>query len=458
MGPELVRGVPLDKIGPGHPYWSADWEPPEDFIRPRLKDHQERLESVKRGAGKGQGKHVMFMVQRQVHRGLSVLNFLQTGDVHPYQLVGKRWFSDKSLRSYDTIYRLVATLEELSKFDIDVTPAEWLRQRLHERYAQNPTDFRLEAAVRDMYHDAKLTELRAKNGFVNIGRPARTKTPRRKKGGKGGAPPPPSESPEGARAGAGAETPPRKPKGTPGAAPGHTGAPPTASATATATAGATSGKKRKVSAMHDSGEGEDADTGGNSGSSGGGRWGHSEKRRFAHFVAVPDEVPDSDLEYDGYTSTDSFSQGNVTPYDWRVVQVRIPNVASSTVTTQYWHWLEAPEHQMRHRKKAGGPRADRQGAGPQHDGGMFEHQVLRDVDPDVSWGVYKDPTDLHLRLGEITQITCASDSLKIIVGTQPYGNVQYRGDVLGRFKRERTKRRFLSFLRDRGVKMVNRTA
>ncbi len=141
-------------------------------------------------------------------------------------------------------------------------------------------------------------------------------------------------------------------------------------------------------------------------------------------VTAPDTAAD-ELEYYGYTSTDSFSTDSVLRIDWRVYQIKTSKMASSTNITQYWHWCASDN--------------------------LFEHQVLRDVDP-VSWGVYKEPIDFHLRLEELTEVSYATASPRIVVNTKPYRDIEHRGDILAEFKRDRTKRRFLSFLRDRGVK------
>ncbi len=82
--------------------------------------------------------------------------------------------------------------------------------------------------------------------------------------------------------------------------------------------------------------------------------------------------------------------------------------------------------------------------------------MLRDVYP-ASWGVYKDPINFHLHLMEITQIEYAHDSLTVVLATRKVEEVDYRGDVLAQFVRERTKRRFLQFMKKKDVKLVKTT-
>ncbi len=169
--PEIMRNVPVAKISPDHAYWASSWKPLEDIIRPRLEYWQSRYSTLVKESRGDPDKHAKFLAGRQTNRGLAVMNFLKTGELHPYQIVGKKWMKD-GLMNYDTVHRLVATLEELTKFNLDVTPIEWLRQRLHEVYTADPDAFKLEKVVHNLYHDQKLKALRAKNGFGNIGRPS----------------------------------------------------------------------------------------------------------------------------------------------------------------------------------------------------------------------------------------------------------------------------------------------
>lgn len=139
-----------------------------------------------------------------------------------------------------------------------------------------------------------------------------------------------------------------------------------------------------------------------------------------------------DLKYEGYTSSDSFSNDRVMTVDWRVYQVKHRDRTSNMRVTQYWHWVDEEA--------------------------LFEHQVLEDVlDRRVKWGVYKDPIDFHLRLRELTEITYAPNTLNVIIGTQQIRGVTYRGDIMAQFKRERTKKRFLEFLQKKGIKLVKTT-
>ena len=150
----------------------------------------------------------------------------------------------------------------------------------------------------------------------------------------------------------------------------------------------------------------------------------SNKKQRLESEAIPE-----DLDCSGYTSSDSYSKDHVWNEDWRVYQVKTRNISTSKLVTQYWHWVVQEN--------------------------MFEHQVLKDVKgKKISWGVYKEPINLHLHLSELTEVVYASGSQKIIIGTKPIENVAWRGDVLAHFKRDRTKRRFLTFIQSKGVRLI----
>jgi hypothetical protein len=89
-------------------------------------------------------------------------------------LLAKRFLhtSKGGITSYDTLFRLSESLSELEKFNLDVTPVEWMRHRLHEIYESEGPNFNMPRTIHDFYHDKKLASLRAKAGFRNIGRPS----------------------------------------------------------------------------------------------------------------------------------------------------------------------------------------------------------------------------------------------------------------------------------------------
>lgn len=130
----------------------------------------------------------------------------------------------------------------------------------------------------------------------------------------------------------------------------------------------------------------------------------------------------SELDDDGYTSTDSLTDSQLHPTDWRLRQVKTRRFATNPDVTQYWRWGL---------------------------GNDIEHQVLESVKP-ITWSVFKEPFNFHLQLDNIHQVAFAQSSTLVLVvhkigrGGQDIGP---RGDMMAQFKRDRTKRRFLSILR-----------
>ncbi|KAL2206209.1 hypothetical protein CC79DRAFT_1322693 [Sarocladium strictum] len=173
--PECMQDVPVGKIDKDHPYWESHWKDVrKDITRQweRWKEkHQATIEAEARGEKGGSSK---YQIGRQVNRGAKILEFLDSGKISPYQLLAKRFLhtSKGGITSYDTLFRLSESLSELEKFNLDVTPVEWLRHRLHEIYELEGPNFNMPRTIHDFYHDKKLASLRAKAGFRNIGRPS----------------------------------------------------------------------------------------------------------------------------------------------------------------------------------------------------------------------------------------------------------------------------------------------
>lgn len=408
--PEIMRGVPIARITPDHAYWESSWRPLEESIQARLDTWKDKLAQQLRD----REKH--FMAGRQVNRGTAIMDFLQNGSIHPYQFIAKPWFTN-SLFTYDTVYRLVAILEELPKLGITVAPLDWARQRMHELYLEQGDQFNVAKTIHDFYHDPKLAFLRHKAGHRSIGRPAGMKRGEkrgnhRKIGQKRKESASASATPDGKR------------------------------------------KKRRHSSVGSSHHGtpvyreQPAELIMNSRQSG---MPPLQPRPSDITSVPPQKTPvlgstgilgrsstaaadaSEDFETSGYTTSDSFSRDKVMKVDWRVYQIKTATQTTNTEITQYWHWVETVQ--------------DDDGTKIEH---MFEHQVLRDVDP-PSWGVYKEPIDFHLRLKEVEYIEWAPESQKIIVHTRKLPDVKYRGNVQAHFKRNRTKKRFLGFLNRRGV-------
>lgn len=185
--PKCMRGVPVEKISPTHPYYNESWE--KDIIT-SLKEKQvvfRQRQLEHKDAGE---KTKMFMNQRQVNRGDRSIKFLEDGPFHPYQLLAKDYMQSHIV-GYDTLFRLAETYRELEGYQENgtclVTPGDWIRQRLHEvitdfeksNSVRNP--FNLAQAVSGLYGDPKLIALRRLNGKKSVGRPSL--------GGSAGQPP-----------------------------------------------------------------------------------------------------------------------------------------------------------------------------------------------------------------------------------------------------------------------------
>ncbi|KAK3950050.1 hypothetical protein QBC32DRAFT_24833 [Pseudoneurospora amorphoporcata] len=429
--PPCMRGVPLARIGPDHPYWDPEWVALEEPVQAQLAKWSEKYEKLKNEGGAASTK---YLAGRQQNRGKLILEFLANGEFHPYQLMAKHLIN-KAYTGYDNLYRMVQVLQELARFkQLDVTPSQWLRHRLHEMHEELGDKFNLGKAVENLYSDPKLRQLRSESGFGNIGRPRGYKPTMADKGEDGPAPKKTSKGTKRKAAAPAGDDPanqslaeeqlrvtePQAADGT--SAPSKPPSPHPSPPSASGDIGHTHAHHHPPAAKH---------------------------HQPSPSVTLKMLAPAEDLYYEGYTSDDSFSGDKIQEVDWRLLQVRHREMTTNTGITQYWHWLGAGE--------------DLTGRGEEN---CFEHQVLKDVKGRrVTWGVYKEPIDFHLRLEEIEEVVYApegSGCLKILISvkkdTISRDGEESRGDVLAWFKRERTKRRFLTFLRKKGKRVVRSTA
>jgi hypothetical protein len=450
--PELMRGVPLEKISPDHPYWNPAWPSIEEQTRPQLEKWQEKYQKHVDDPNLPQSSK--FLAGRQVNRGKQILDFLENGNLHPYQIVGKNWVT-KGLANYDVVYRLINTLQDLVKYKIDMEPHQWLRMRLNEIYERDRAAFNLVQVVSGLYHDPKIQGIRERSGHGSIGRPSgynmggkkgrksdgANKTPR---GQKRKEPPEasaesPSEMEAGpktgsklkqddhgpaaeqeheqeqelgdlasetsqAEAGPDVERGPKQPK------PRH-GLP--SSPPRSASPSTTQQKQQKT-----------------------------DSSQQATNAAQHEVTTEEDLAYDGYTTVDSFSQDPVLKIDFRLDQVRTRTATTNKRVTQYWHWITGA--------------------------GEFQHQVLSNIKRNahgkviqVSWGVYKDH-DFHIRTPEVLHVAWAPGTLTIVIHKTEAKEAEEveeteeaeEVDMLATFKRERTRTRFLAFLRRKGITVI----
>ncbi|KAL2155689.1 hypothetical protein VTH82DRAFT_431 [Thermothelomyces myriococcoides] len=445
--PPIMRGVPLAKISPEHPYWEPDWRPLEEIVEPVWQKHQEKYDQLERSGTTYRDKH---LANRDAKRGRLILKFLQDGELHPYQLVGKRWINHR-LTNYDTLYRLAQLLtDELPKMNLDVTPSEWLRHRLHELYLEHGDKLDVANWIRRAYHDPKIEQLRLKNGFPRVGRPpahaSKNTEPSSSSSKKATGPrslkrkdphQTPDSTPSKSRMGGWS-------RASPSAA-SDAGSSSATVATTRAGALGQQPKMKKIKIITSQPQFQPSSK--------------PPSSRTPKIIlnspyppsAAGDKVPalkesraavkgkeldqDSALEYDGYTSSDSISGDTLHVNDWRLHQVKTRTFATNPQVTQYWHWVtEQKEHNL------------------------IEHQVLESVGPPVKWSIFKRPYNFHLKLPDIQEVAFARGTNKVVV-THRKGrdgkDLAPRGEIMAEFKRDRTKRRFLTFLRrDKGVKVI----
>ncbi|KAF4512246.1 hypothetical protein G6O67_001411 [Ophiocordyceps sinensis] len=399
--PEIVEGVPVAKIDPGHPYWDLGWPCIKSLVEPQLESWREKNSAALQATARGEGGSAKFQTGRQVNRGVRILEFLETGEISPYQLLSKKFThtGKGAITSYDTLFRLCESLSELARYNLSVTPIEWLRHRLHEMMLEKGINFNVSKTIHDFYHDPKLSALRAKNGYKSIGRPSGYKTTVQSNGTPQGS----SKKRKDTHSQA------SSPRETPSAVPSPLAA-----------------RDGELSPTPGRRSLEETDSSSDT----------RLHKRPKHLSPAP-VVAREDSARSEYSETDSWSGAPLTKEDWRLYQVKTRLFTSSTAVTQYWNWQENEQ--------------------------LFEHQVLKDTNP-VTWGVHREPIDFTVRLDDIVEVRWNVDALQVHLVMRKHGATKAkqdslpRGDVMAAFKRERTIRRFLEFCRDRNLRTVDVTA
>ncbi|KAK4139075.1 uncharacterized protein C8A04DRAFT_33463 [Dichotomopilus funicola] len=493
--PPIIRGVPLAKISPDHPYWEPSWPKIEDLSGSTHRD-----------------KH---LANRDAKLGRTILKFLKDGELHPYQLVGKEWINTR-ITNYDTLFRLVQLLtEELPKMNLDVTPSEWLRARNgFARVGRPPAHVTKSAngetgsgstakkttAARSLKRkdphqtpDATPTRARAAVGSGTSAEQESRPTTAESSSGQSTVP-----NGEGQRvkkikivASSGQQS--REGPKSNGISPSTKR--PSIILKKSPTKAKMGERQSDQDEADDESEGEVA--------------GEAEKEREAEeeetqedknkekthdsitaksppaqvVVVVNIHQKDNDqvdnpeeeeatsdigstLDYDGYTSSDSISGDRLMENEWQLHQVRTRSKGTNPRVTQYWHWVK-DENQHPYPRRPSSKSKHRRGHNAHHheDNGpnqrvVIEHQVLEDVGP-IKWSVFKKPCNFHLKLADIEEVSHTPGSTKVVV-THKKGkdgrDVGPRGDVMAQFRRDRTKRRFLRFLvREMGIRVVARS-
>ncbi|OAQ58249.1 hypothetical protein VFPPC_12217 [Pochonia chlamydosporia 170] len=149
-------------------------------------------------------------------------------------------------------------------------------------------------------------------------------------------------------------------------------------------------------------------------------------------ITFEDKSARDEFYTEGLSDADSYTGEAVTRNDWRLLQVKTRFFTSADSVTQYWSWVEDKQY--------------------------FEHQVLKDTNP-VQWGLLRKPIDFDVRLEDIAEVKYSVKSLRVhlimkdttVASTEDEAP---RGDVMAVFKRTRTVRRFLDFLRSRNFSTI----
>ncbi|KAG4277378.1 hypothetical protein FPRO04_14130 [Fusarium proliferatum] len=398
--PECVAGVPLVKINEEHPYWDPDWLNVETLIEPQLTLWLNRHQAAIGASSKRSNRDRVRLCR--AGRSITILDFHKNGPISPYQLLGKKYIECGygGITSFSTLLSLSETIWELGKFKLDVSPADWMRQRLHELIQTEGHKFNLARAIRNFHDDTKLTALRCRHGFKNRGRPSGTMKAHLSHGS-------PSNTPKPLQKRKSMHSVPTTPREDsfihhsplPSQAPSSYPAPASAPAPGPQSAFSTHlNKKPKYMPL-------------------------------THGSPVHDE-----FHFEAWSDTDSCSGGSITKYDWRLAVVKTRLYTSHIGVTQYWTWVGQIQ--------------------------CFQHQVLKDVKP-AKWGLFRDEIDFHVNLAEIEEMEWSIEALRVhIIMKKDVGELAVdgkpRGDVMASFPRARTMRRFLFFCRERGMKMAKR--
>ncbi|KAF4339076.1 hypothetical protein FBEOM_7018 [Fusarium beomiforme] len=405
--PECVAGVPLVKINEEHPYWEANWPNVKTLIEPQLARWREKHQAaIEAGPKQDKGGSSKYQIGRQVNRGIKILEFHENGPISPYQLLGKRYIQagKGGITSYDTLFRLSETISELEKFNLDISPVDWMRQRLHELIQTQGLNFNLPRTIHDFYHDSKLTSLRYKHGFKNIGRPSGAMKARLSHGS-------PSNTPKPLQKRKSMHSVPSTPREDSfiNHSPLPNQMPPSYTVPVSNPAPVAAPGPQPAFSTH-----------------------LNKKPKYmspTHGSPVHDE-----FYFEAWSDTDSCSGGSITKYDWRLAVVKTRLYTSHINVTQYWTWVGQIQ--------------------------CFQHQVLKDVKP-AKWGLFRDEIDFHVHIAEIEEMEWSIEALRVHIIMkkdvgEPAADGKPRGDVMASFPRARTMRRFLFFCRERGMKMAKK--
>ncbi|PTB65036.1 hypothetical protein BBK36DRAFT_1203955 [Trichoderma citrinoviride] len=400
--PEIVAGVPLEKIDPSHPYWEPDWPNLEQLIEPLLAhcEDEHKVAMAKRGSKEDKATK-RFQLGRQVNRGKEIIKFLEEGEISPFQLLSKKYtaYGKGSITSYDTLFRLCHALRELRHFQakgkIDVEPVEWMRHRLHELWEEQGSEFKPAEAIRGFYHDPKMAQLREECGMKNIGRPRGSQAHHRS-----GATPADAQSAQ-------------KRRRQSFRSPSRNG---------------DEYERSSMEFMTESGRNSTVPEPGPGSPASGGPV--TKRARSLSPSIRPYRVTIDDPAE--FTDKDVSSDTPLTQNDFRIDQIKSRLYTSSAGVTQYLHWIK--------------------------DDRRLEHQTLKGGNP-ATWRALDEPISFDVRLDDLVEVVWNRRELKAHLvmsqrSTQISPHIGPRGDVMASFTRERTLKRLIRVLGGMGVRTL----
>lgn len=414
--PECMEGVPLVKIDPSHPYWEPGWKDIRKEVEiqrakwmAKLKDHRENPNPHKPGTS------MKYQIGRQVNRGGTILDFLHSGPISPYQLLGKGYMHTPKgtqkggITSYDTLFRMCESIQELAKFNLGISPVDWMRHRLWEISLETGKDFNCAKTLHDFYHDPKLLALRRRHGYKNIGRPSGQGKPLRPGTASNGTSTPLSHKRKGSHD---SQTP------SEARMPMALGDPMPASPSSGLVTNAISslGNVTNSDAVNETNSNLVP---------------APKRHKSTSSFGEPTDI----FATEDFSDCDSVSGASINREQYRISVIKHRQHTSSSDPSQYWLW--------------------------QPDRLCFQHRVLKSTNP-AEWRQLDKPVNFNLNIDEISEIVWNLTTLRILIKVNTESNRAVildvdgkpRGDLMITFKRLRTMKRFMTFCRSMKVPLV----
>jgi hypothetical protein len=168
--------VPLAKIDKNHSYWDRSWGDLKIDVEATIETNEFRLKTLlgdvlncKRKRDVLNYRKNIKYYERTVAKLKCTLEFLENGEISPYQLLNKEYTqSCKAMfQSQARLFIVADTLRQLSMFDIGIKPVQWLRHRLHELTQEEGKDFNFATTIDSFGNDKELSALLASHALKN---------------------------------------------------------------------------------------------------------------------------------------------------------------------------------------------------------------------------------------------------------------------------------------------------